>query len=124
MRSARSFTQLAKKEVQDILLQNHELIKDLEKTELLLKNQTKLVGTLSAELEAAKKGATDEVSRLQRREAQRTTELADSKRQLMQLQEVGAHSDHLTLPHRFLSLSPLLCPLFLARAVRPPSLPL
>ena len=86
--NALGLSPLAKKEVQHILLQNNELIKDLEKAELLLKNQTKLGAALTAELEAAKRSTSEEVSRLQRREAQRTTELADAKRQLMQLQEM------------------------------------
>ena len=86
--NALGLSPLAKKEVQNILLQNNDLIKDLEKTELLLKNQTKLGAALTAELEAAKRTAAEEVSRLQRREAQRTSELADAKRQVMQMQEL------------------------------------
>lgn len=88
--SALGLAPLAKKEVQNILLQNNELIKDLEKTELLLKTQTKIAATTMAELEAVKRSGNEEVSRMKLREVQKTSELADSKRQLMQLQEAYA----------------------------------
>ena len=70
-RASLGLSPLAKKEVQGILLQNNELIKQLEKTELLLKNQTSLRNALAAELEAAKRASSDEVQRMQRREAER-----------------------------------------------------
>ena len=83
---------LAKREVESILLQNSELITQLEKTELLLKNQTQLRNVLTAELEAAKKAAKEEAARIQRREAQRVAELAEAKRQLLLVQESVARS--------------------------------
>ncbi|KOO26535.1 protein fantom isoform 1, partial [Chrysochromulina tobinii] len=83
---------LAKREVESILLQNSELITQLEKTELLLKNQTQLRNVLTAELEAAKKAAKEEAGRIQRREAQRVAELAEAKRQLLLVQESVARS--------------------------------
>ena len=47
---------------------------------------------MTAELEAAKRSSAEEASRLQRREASRPSELADAKRQLLQLQEAGVGS--------------------------------
>ena len=74
-------------QVKEILLQNHELIKDLEKTEQLLQISQKMATTHKEEAEGTKRTTQEEAARLRRSLAQRTQELTDAKRALLHLQE-------------------------------------
>ena len=77
--SALGLSPLAKKQVQEILIQNSELIMQLEKTEQLLKIAQKMSDTLKAELESRRKSETEERTSLQKQLALRTQELAEAK---------------------------------------------
>eukprot|EP00665_Eupelagonemidae_sp_cell47_P009188 gene9188-5256_t len=95
--SAMGLSPLHKKEVHSILMQNNDLIMQLEKAELLLKNQTQLVTTLTAELKAQKKSSSEEISRLQKQQGVRTQELAG-------FPESNVADAHIALPLLTLSL--------------------
>ena len=53
-------------QVKEILIQNHDLIKDLEKTEHLLQIQQKMTATLKAEVESNKHISGDEAAKLRK----------------------------------------------------------
>jgi Zn-dependent M32 family carboxypeptidase len=53
-------------QVKEILIQNLDLIKDLEKTEHLLKIQQKMTATLKAEAESNKQVSGDELAKLRK----------------------------------------------------------
>ena len=73
--NALGLSPLAKKQVQEILIQNSELIMQLEKTEQLLKIAQKMSDTLKAELESRRRSETEERTSLQKQLALRTQEL-------------------------------------------------
>ena len=77
--NALGLSPLAKKQVQEILIQNSELIMQLEKTEQLLKIAQKMSDTLKAELESRRRSETEERTSLQKQLALRTQELAEAK---------------------------------------------
>ncbi|KAL1530447.1 hypothetical protein AB1Y20_001350 [Prymnesium parvum] len=94
-------TPLARRQVMEILAQNAELIRDVEKAEQLLHNSERMNKMLEEDVKAAKLTSNEEATRLRKALAQRTQELTEAKRSVLQLQDQlsSLHEQHLASRH-------------------------